>query len=151
MADHFASFGTRGEAAPVFWSKKIILVKRRGNCIKQKLLERIQVTVWSHTDFFLLVLQKRQRALKPFLGDQNWVTSTGGHHNLVPRLTTERRVRPYILHRSIFYIYSILYGSMRSMFHICIKYVLRGSMFYIYSIYSMVQCSKSTMYTYSMV
>ena len=30
--------------------KNVILIKRRGNNMKQKLLEMIQVTVWFHTD-----------------------------------------------------------------------------------------------------
>ena len=35
--------------------KKIILFKRRGNSMKQKFLEMIQVAVWLHTDEFIFV------------------------------------------------------------------------------------------------
>ena len=35
--------------------ENIILIKRRGKSIKQKLLEMIQVTVLFHTDEFILV------------------------------------------------------------------------------------------------
>ena len=35
--------------------KKIILIKRRGNSMKQKLLEMIQVAVWLHTYEFIFV------------------------------------------------------------------------------------------------
>ena len=37
----------------------------------------------------LICLTKKTQ--KPLLGRQNWVTSTGGRHTLVPGLTTERR------------------------------------------------------------
>ena len=43
--------------------------------MKQKFLKMTQVTVWLHTDDFFFS--------KPFLGRQNWVNSTGGHHNLM--------------------------------------------------------------------
>ena len=37
--------------APVFCkTRKIILIKRQGKSMKQKLLEMIQLTVWLHTD-----------------------------------------------------------------------------------------------------
>ena len=73
--------------------KKIIPIKRRGNNMKQRLLEIIQVTVWLHTDelIFLWFYKKRKRAPKPLLGRQNWVTSTVARHTLVPGLTTESR------------------------------------------------------------
>ena len=35
--------------------KKIILIKKVRNSMKQKLLEMIQVTVWLHTDEFIFV------------------------------------------------------------------------------------------------
>ena len=67
MADHarqrsMVNLGTR-RSNPVlapeerFWRpffvrpKKIILIKRRGYSMKQKLLKMIQVTVWLHTDY----------------------------------------------------------------------------------------------------
>ena len=53
--------------------------------MKQKLLEIIQVTVWLHThDEFTFVWFYKNENRR-----QNWVTSTGGRHNLVPGLTTE--------------------------------------------------------------
>ena len=42
------------------------------------------------TDDFL-VYQTQKRVQKPLLWRKNWVTSTGGRHNLVPRLTMEHR------------------------------------------------------------
>ena len=65
--------------------------------MKQKLLEMIQVTVLFHTDEFILVFgpSKTERAPKPLIGCQNWVTSTGGRHNLLHGLTMEHR--PYTL------------------------------------------------------
>ena len=59
----------------------------------------IQFTVLLHTDKFIFVwfYKKRKRVPKPLLGRQNRVTLTGGRHNLVPGLTTERRRnRPYV-------------------------------------------------------
>ena len=40
---------------PFFCKKQIILNKRRGNSMKQKLLKMIQVTGWLHTDEFIFV------------------------------------------------------------------------------------------------
>ena len=58
--------------------------------MKQKLLEMIQVNDWLHTDEFIFIwFYKKEN------GRQNWVTTTGGRHNLVPRLTTERRPPPW--------------------------------------------------------
>ena len=53
--------------------KKIILIKRRGNGMKQKLLEIIQVTDVSFIlmNLFCLVLQKRKGGPKPLIGRQN--------------------------------------------------------------------------------
>ena len=61
--------------------------------MKQKLLEMVQFTVLFHTDEFIIVLvyQKRNRAPKPHLGCQNWVTSTGGCQNLVTGRHSQRR------------------------------------------------------------
>ena len=39
--------------------KKIILIKRQGNSMKQQLLEMIQVTVRPHTDEFIFVLKTK--------------------------------------------------------------------------------------------
>ena len=46
------SFGARGAVlAPIFVRpKKISLMKRRDNSMKQKLLEMIQISIWLHTD-----------------------------------------------------------------------------------------------------
>ena len=60
--------------------KMIILIQRRGKSKKQKLLEMGQVTVLFHTDEFILVW-----SLKNGNGCRNWVTSTGGCQNLLPR------------------------------------------------------------------
>ena len=46
-----SGFGARFFARP----KKVILIKRRGNSMKQKLLEMIQVNVWLQTDEFIFV------------------------------------------------------------------------------------------------
>ena len=67
-------------------------MKRRGICIKQKLLDINQVTVWLQTDeFFYFGLTKTKTALILLLGRQNLVTLMGERHNLVPGLTTEHR------------------------------------------------------------
>ena len=54
-----------------FWSPffvkpiKVILIKRQGNSMKQKLLEMIQVTVWLHTDEFNFIwFYKKENKLK---------------------------------------------------------------------------------------
>ena len=57
--------------------------------MKQKLLEMIQITVWLHTDEFIFVWFYKNDNTKN--GRQNWVTSTGGRHNLVPGLHSYRR------------------------------------------------------------
>ena len=41
-------------------------------------------------DHYNLFWSYKKQAPKPLLGRQNWVTLTGRHHNLVPRLATER-------------------------------------------------------------
>ena len=45
-------------------SKKIILIKRRGNSMNQNLLEMIQVTVWLHTKEFFFVFTKTKTGAK---------------------------------------------------------------------------------------
>ena len=46
-------------------TKKIILIKRRGNSMKQKLLEIFQVAVWLHTDeLFLSGFKKTKTCAK---------------------------------------------------------------------------------------
>ena len=57
--------------------------------MKQKLLEMSQVTVF--IIYYCLVLQKPKRVPELVLGRQNWVTSTGGRHNLVPGLHLYRQ------------------------------------------------------------
>ena len=53
-------------------------------------------------DQYNLFWSYKKRAPKPLLGRQNWVTSTGGRHNLVPGLTTEhRRDRPYTVWKKL--------------------------------------------------
>ena len=67
--------------------KKIILTKRRGKSMKQKLLEIVQVTVLFQTDEIIFVWSFKNgngRQNHPLLGCQNWDTSTGGCQNLVP-------------------------------------------------------------------
>ena len=53
--------------------KKIILIKRRGNSVKQKLLEMVKVTVWLHTIFVWFYKNENglKTAPKPRLGRQN--------------------------------------------------------------------------------
>ena len=66
--------------------KKIVLIKRRGNSMKQKLLKMIQVTVWLHIDEFIFAwfYKNENRRQNRSSGTQNWVTLTGRRHNLVP-------------------------------------------------------------------
>ena len=89
------SFSARGAVlAPVFvfikpTKNKLISMKPNSNLnhFQKHLLHIIPLPF----DQYNLFWSYKKRAPKPLLGRQNWVTSTGGCHNLVPGLTTERR------------------------------------------------------------
>ena len=58
MADHAGGRRSVVNPGTKLWrptQKKIILIKRWGNSMKQNLLEIIQDTVWLHTDEFIFV------------------------------------------------------------------------------------------------
>ena len=104
-------WGPRPSKEPIFGARGVVLApvscKTKKDCIDQEAGEKYEKkVVWNDSSYclasywwiyFCLVLHKRKRATKPLLGRQNGVTSTGGRHNLVHRLTTERRrYQPYV-------------------------------------------------------
>ena len=62
-------------------SKKIISMKPNGNLNNFQHLLFHTIPPLNQSNLFWYY---KKRAPKPLLGCQNWVTSTGGRHNLVP-------------------------------------------------------------------